>query len=241
MNNYDYLATNLYRTSNSGILSTISQSNEGCPFGSFVTYISILDRSAYFYLSDIAEHTKNIKAQSKACLTILGKKNNNTDQQNNSRLSMMGNLLKIKEKELENCKKRFFALLPESKNYANFHGFNFYKFEIKKTRWIGGFGKIDWLDEKKWKCQKLNWEKKENNIIEHMNQDHSDTIAAAINAKYGIKDKNAKILFLTMDGYYAEADSKIYFIQTTEICKTIEDYRKNLISLSKENSKFKIV
>tara|TARA_B100000579_G_C22841428_1_gene861802 strand:- start:2072 stop:2797 length:726 start_codon:yes stop_codon:yes gene_type:complete len=240
MEEFDYLATKLYRTSNSGILSTISKSNKDYPFGSFVTFVSLLDRSAYLYLSDIAEHTKNIKLQSKACLTILGQKKNNHDQQNNSRLSVMGNLLKIKEDELENCQKKFFSLLPESKNYANFHGFNFYKLEINKTRWIGGFGKIGWLDEKKWKCQKINWEKEEKKIIEHMNQDHTNTISAAINANYGIKDKNAKILFLTMDGYYAEANSKIYFIQTPQICKTSEDYRKNLISLAKEYIKFKI-
>ena len=124
MEEFDYLATKLYRTSNSGILSTISKSNKDYPFGSFVTFVSLLDRSAYLYLSDIAEHTKNIKLQSKACLTILGQKKNNHDQQNNSRLSVMGNLLKIKEDELENCQKKFFSLLPESKNYANFHGFN---------------------------------------------------------------------------------------------------------------------
>ena len=30
-------------------------------------------------------------------------------------------------------------------------------------------------------------------IIEHMNEDHSDSIVSTLNAQHGIKDKNAKM------------------------------------------------
>ena len=232
-------AVSLYRKSDNGILSTVSKKHDDYPFGSFVTYVSGDSRTAYFYLSDLADHTKNLHHSSKSSLTII-KLNTSGDKQNSERLTIMGDLVPVSENELDSCRKRYYQILPESKMYAKMHDFNFYKIQIKNVRWIGGFGKIAWLDEKKWKCQKINWEKEEKKIIEHMNQDHSNTITAAINANYGIKDENAKILFLTMDGYYAKANSKIYFIQTPQICKTSEDYRKNLISLAKEYIKFKI-
>ena len=239
MKDFEQKAVNLFRNSKSGVLSTISKKNKDYPFGSFVTFASFINRIPVFYLSDIAEHTKNLNYKAHGCLTIVSSSNKKNDQQNNERLSLMGDLVKIKENEVKNLKEKFHALRPESKNYENFHGFNFYKLIINKVRWIGGFGKIGWLDEDNWKENKIQWSIKENDIIEHMNSDHSDTISAALNYVHGIKDGKAKILQLTTDGYYAISNSKLYFIQTPKICITSEDYRKNLIELSKKHNDYK--
>ena len=239
MKDFEKEAIKLLRSNNSGVLSTISKINKDYPFGSFVTYATLIDRSAFFYLSDIAEHTKNLNYKSTACLTIVGSSSEKNDKQNSKRLSLMGDLEKVDEKSVDKTKEAFFSLRPESKSYANFHGFNFYKLKINKARWIGGFGKIAWLDEINWKKNKVQWIDKEKDIIDHMNSDHSDTISAAINYVYGIKDKDAKIKHLTIDGYYAISNSKLLFIQTPEPCLTSEQYRKNLIILSKKHHKHK--
>ena len=52
------------------------------------------------------------------------------------------------------------------------HDFNFYKLTIEQIRWIGGFGKIAWLDNKNWNQFMPKWSKNEMSIIEHMNKDH---------------------------------------------------------------------
>ena len=67
---YEKDAINLLRNSSEGVLSTISVRNEGYPFGSFVTYISDVDRSVVIYASNIAQHTINLKENSKSCLTL---------------------------------------------------------------------------------------------------------------------------------------------------------------------------
>ena len=41
---------------------------------------------------------------------------------------------------------RFHKIFPESEGYAKMHNFNFYQITIIQARWIGGFGKISWLD-----------------------------------------------------------------------------------------------
>ena len=73
-------AIKLLRSNNSGVLSTISKINKDYPFGSFVTYATLIDRSAFFYLSDIAEHTKNLNYKSTACLTIVGFSSEKSDK-----------------------------------------------------------------------------------------------------------------------------------------------------------------
>ena len=67
---YELDAVHLYRSTNAAILSTISNKYEGYPFGSFITYVTDQNRSIFIYASDLAEHTKNILNNSKACVTV---------------------------------------------------------------------------------------------------------------------------------------------------------------------------
>ena len=231
-------AIHLLRNSQVGILSTISLAKDNYPFGSLVTFISGRDRTIYLYLSDIAEHTKNLKNNHKGCITILGN-NEKDDAQNNSRLTLTGNLKIVESDEVEFCKERFFTLLPQSKSYANFHGFNFYKLEIKNIRWIGGFGKIGWLNENEWKSQKPKWTKNENKIINHMNEDHQDSIISTLLSDYNIDDQKVKMLFLTIDGYYAQSKYGIFFIQFNQTCNDSSEYKNELVRLAKKNKTIK--
>ena len=50
-------------------------------------------------------------------------------------------------------------------------------------------------------------------IIEHMNDDHSNSIVSTLNAQHGIKDKNAKMEKLEVNGYFASSDEKFYFLE----------------------------
>ena len=233
IDSYTYSAINLFRNSNEGILSTISAKKDEYPFGSFVTYISGRDRKIYFYLSDIAEHTKNIKNNPKSCLTISRNKKSG-DKQDSERLTLIGNICLVDKKHVNFCKERFHTFFPESKRYAEFHGFNFYQLEIIHARWIGGFGKICWLNAFEWKETNNDWQNEEKNIINHMNSDHQNTIVDALMKQHNIKDNTVKMLSLTNDGYYTKAKEGIFFIQLNKMCKTSNDYRKELIKLAKQ-------
>ena len=45
-------------------------------------------------------------------------------------------------------------------------------------------------------------------IIKHMNHDHSDQIVSTLNEQHGIKDKNAKMEKLAVNGYFASSKGK---------------------------------
>ena len=81
LKNYEISAVNLLRSSSSGILSTLSKSFKGYPFGSYVTFITGPDRSIYIYASTLAQHTKNLYQDSRACIT-LSKEKKDDDKQN---------------------------------------------------------------------------------------------------------------------------------------------------------------
>ena len=216
---YEKLAINLMRNCSEGVLSTVSKKYEGYPFGSFVTFISGADRSLIFYASDIAQHTINLKNNSKACITLFNLSEG--DKQDSARLSLIGDVKKI-DKDVEEISRQFIEFFPESSQYSNMHDFNFYRLKISQVRWIGGFGKIAWLSSTNWNPIRPKWLRQEKSMIEHMNEDHSNSIVSALNAKLGIKDKHAKMLRLTMDGYYVSSKNKIYFLDFNLPCFTVK-------------------
>ena len=234
---YEKLAINLMRNCREGVLSTVSKKYEGYPFGSFVTFISGADRSIIFYASDIAQHTINLKNNSKACITLFNLSEG--DKQDSARLSLLGDVKKI-DKDVEEISRQFMEFFPESSQYSNMHDFNFYKLNISQVRWIGGFGKIAWLSSTNWNPIRPKWLKKEHSMIEHMNEDHSNSIVSTLNAKLGIKDKHARMLRLTMDGYYVSSKNKIYFIDFNLPCFTVKQYRDKLVEQAKEYRDFEL-
>lgn len=234
---YEKLAINLMRNCREGVLSTVSKKYEGYPFGSFVTFISGADRSLIFYASDIAQHTINLKNNSKACITLFNLSEG--DKQDSARLSLIGDVKKI-DKDVEEISRQFIEFFPESSQYSNMHDFNFYKLNISQVRWIGGFGKIAWLSSTNWNPIEPKWLKKEHSMIEHMNEDHSNSIVSTLNAKLGIKDKHARMLRLTMDGYYVSSKNKIYFLDFNLPCFTVKQYRDKLVEQAKEYRDFEL-
>jgi putative heme iron utilization protein len=226
-NPYEKDAITLYRSNNTAILSTLSQREDGHSFGSFITYVSAKNRDLTVYASDIAEHTKNILNDTRACITISSVTNTN-DIQDNARLSIMGNLLKIADTEVAECQQHFLKFLPESKKYEKIHGFNFYRLSPSKVRWIGGFGQIAWLNTDNWRATPQ-WLSRENGIIEHMNQDHSNVVCSALNAVHKIADPSAEMLSLCVDGYYIKAQQKIYYIGFCQPCYSERELRAALV------------
>ena len=236
---YELEAVNLYRSTNAAILSTMSKKYEGYPFGSFITYVSDKNRTLLMYTSDIAQHTKNLKTNSKACVTLF-KLDTEYDKQNSSRLTLMGDLKDVPVDDLDECQERFIKFLPESKKYSSMHDFKFYKLEISRIRWIGGFGDIAWLNPKNWQDDLPKWAKNEKMMIDHMNDDHANVLQSALHAQHGIKDKNVSMIALTIDGYYVNSKENLYFISfDAPVFKPI-DYRKVLVKQAKDYRSFEL-
>lgn len=236
---YEFDAINLMRSSNLGILSTHSEKFSGYPFGSFTSYASSRSRMIYFFFSDLAQHTVNLNENPKSCFTIF-KVNSDGNLQNSARLTLMGDLRIVDQKKVDDCSAQYQLSLPESKEYSKMHDFNFYQFEINQIRWIGGFGQIAWLNAESWKDINPGWIKSENSIIDHMNKDHSKSIQSSLNAHHNIKDKESKIIRLTIDGYYVKCKEGIFFIQFRSLCNTAEQYKDQLVAQAKKYKEFEL-
>ena len=128
-----------------GILSTISIDVPGYPFGSVTPYCADEECRPLIYISQIAQHTRNILADSRVSLTIIESKGGSGDVQAQGRLTciadarpIVGNTASISE--------RYFYYFPSAKQYSQTHDFAFFRLDLVRVRFIGGFGQICWLE-----------------------------------------------------------------------------------------------
>jgi putative heme iron utilization protein len=158
--------------SKAGVLSTLSVEAEGYPFGSVVPYC--LDRRGrpVVLVSEIAQHTRNIDADPRVCLTVLA---GGEDIQASARLSVLARAARV-EDGLEDVAERYTRHFPGSRDYHRVHAFVFARLEPTRLRWIGGFGDIRWIEAAELLVENPFSRAQETAIVEHMNDDHAPTM-----------------------------------------------------------------
>jgi len=124
-------------------LATISvdRATEGFPFGSVVPYALDEEGRPLILISDIAQHTRNLKADPRASLLVRAESEG--DAQAAWRITLIGKLQPITD---EDCHARYVAVVPDAPSYYDAHGFGLWRMEITRVRYIGGFGNIHWIE-----------------------------------------------------------------------------------------------
>lgn len=232
-------ARTLLRQSELGVLSTHSKSNDGFPFGSVSTFMSTVNGDVVFYISDLAQHTKNILANSKMCLTVYsgsdGSKASDTDPNAGARLSLLGNAERLNVSEFSYISERFFKLYSDSRRYQGTHDFAFFKLTTERVRFIGGFGDIHWINKDEWHLKTPEWLEVEQSMVSHMNQDHIDAMQLMCQHHFNIKASTVELLTINPDGFFISADqSKPIYINFDALAYTAKETRQQLVKLTND-------
>jgi len=80
-----------------GVLSTISVDVPGYPFGSVTPYCVDQDCQPIVYISTIAQHTKNILADSRVSLTVIESDDESDDVQARGRVTYIAKAVPVRE------------------------------------------------------------------------------------------------------------------------------------------------
>lgn len=133
-----------------GMLSTYNP-EEDYPFGSVVRYIVGHDSQPVFLLSRIAEHSKYLREHPNASLLVsgacAGAEENSENVQQIARVTLVGRMVKPDEAERAQHKEdyeKYFAAFPETREYFDMLDFDFYRLELIKARYVGGFARAHW-------------------------------------------------------------------------------------------------
>lgn len=228
-NNYIFDAKTLVRQQHSGVLSTHSQSVEGYPFGSIVPYFMTAEGNLIIYISQIAQHTRNIKGNHKVSMTVFD--NLADDSQASGRVTLLG------DAKLINCdsvQEQYFALFPQAKTYQQTHDFMFFEVSIQRVRYIGGFGKIHWINKEDWLLDETisDWHKVSKGIVEHMNDDHQDAMQLILADQFDAESEQVTMLSAFCEGVHMSNGSSIYYLPFSHCCVASNEVREQLVSFT---------
>ena len=146
---------------------------EGYPYGSFVT-VAFDDGNPVFLVSTMAEHTKNLQRDPRASLLVA--EAGAGDPLANGRVTLMGPGAQV---EGDDCNARvaFLAAHPNAAYYVDFGDFAFWKLDVESIRYIGGYGRMSWIDAADWHAAEPDpLAAAAAGVISHMNDDHADAM-----------------------------------------------------------------
>ncbi len=143
------------------------------PYASLVLVAVDHDLSPVLLLSDLAEHSKAIAAESRVSLLFDG--TGGLDQPlSGARVTLLGRIERTIDPRLA---QRFLARHPDAEMYAGFKDFHFYKVAPERAHLVAGFGKIRWLEASELMPAKApGLADSEADIVSHMNGDHADAL-----------------------------------------------------------------
>lgn len=223
----------LLRRSPAGVLSTRSQTVPGFPFGSLAPFALTHEGRPLLYVSRLAEHTRNLAADPRACLTVTDAAAAASDPQTLQRASLLGEAHQASEVEHAALAARFFALFPEQREYEPLGDFAFWWLEPVRVRWIGGFGEIGWVEREDWLVDTPEWQLGEAGIVGHMNEDHRDALEALLRAR-GEDPREVAMLACDPEGFHVRNGVRVRWIPFARPCPTADDVRAEMVRLTRE-------
>jgi putative heme iron utilization protein len=126
-----------------GVLGTHSHGHAGFPFSSLVQF-AIDDQSRpIFLLSGLAEHTHNLKHDSRASLFVRDSRAG--EPQSVGRLTMLGEIHRVLDDEVPAVRDLLLQRHPNAALWSGFGDFHWFRMMPLETYVVAGFGRMGWI------------------------------------------------------------------------------------------------
>ncbi len=224
----------LLKSTSYGVMATISVAVPGYPFGSHMPYCVDDEGNLLVYISTLAQHTKNLDANSKCSVTIVSP--NYGHIQNSARLTFIGDASRTSGEEFEEAFETYIRHFPKAKRYKEMHDFHIYKVRPVRLRYIGGFGKIFWVEKDEYLNRAIFSKDAKLSIIQHMNEDHKDFMKKIL-VKNNIEtpSDNEEVRMVDIDklGISLMIEDRRYFVPFENFLQNENEAKDAIISLGK--------
>ena len=223
-------ARQLLRAHRYGALSTLSKKFDGHPFGSICPYLVDHDGSLLILISDLAEHTKNIKVDPRVSLITHSQDDPHIQAQ--GRVTVVGTARFVAEREATG--KRYLRYFPEAQTWLALQDFQFYRIVPQAIRHIGGFGKVHWVKAENYVPAPYTLIEVEDEVISHMNADHRESLRRYCAHFHKQDAQQAEMLGIDCDGFDVSADGKVLRFDFTEPVLDVQQARTVLVEMSRQ-------
>jgi putative heme iron utilization protein len=123
----------------------------------------------------MAEHTQNAIRDPRASLLVTEPVPDGADPLASGRVTLLGLLSTVGDDDRPATRARYLAANPTSAYYIDFGDFTFYRLDVQSIRYVGGYGRMSWVDVARYaEAEPDPLVAAASGIIEHMNADHAD-------------------------------------------------------------------
>ncbi|HEY6332840.1 MAG TPA: DUF2470 domain-containing protein [Blastocatellia bacterium] len=225
-----------------GMLSTISRKIPGWPFGSIAPYTMGPHGQPTMLLSEIAEHTKNLRAEARASLLVRDSIAL-ADPQSGGRATLIGYAIPVPPPFANAARETYLETFPNSAGYFEAHDFTLFQINVSQVRYIGGFGDIHWAEgarvfSKTREDATDPLARHAAGICDHMNKDHGDALLLFA-AKLGSIDAES-VQMIDADSYgfdviaIQDGNHRHLRIAFPEKATTPEEARRVMVNLVRQ-------
>ena len=124
----------------------------------------------------MAEHTQNLMADPRCSLLVA--EPGDGDPLARARATLVGQAKRLERGEDTEAREAFLSAHPNASYYADFKDFAFWEMDVSAVRYIGGYGRMSWVEAERWsEATEDPIAAVADRIISHMNEDHADTMA----------------------------------------------------------------
>lgn len=141
-------AVHLIHEAGYGTLATHSIHLPGFPFATILPFVPDENHNPVFFISKLAEHTKNLLADRRASFLI--SRPDGEDVQAGPRITLVGEVSQIDPSS--GFAARFYRYHPGMQQLASFGDFAFYGLQPLRLRLIAGFGMAGWIEREAWRA-----------------------------------------------------------------------------------------
>lgn len=170
----------LLRGADRAALATVAREGmadgrSGGPYASLVLLALAQDATPLLLLSDLAEHTRNIRADARVSL-LVDATAGLADPLTGSRATIQGRAAAAEA----GLHARFLLRHPGAAAYAGFADFHLFRVDLDSAHLVAGFGRIHRVPGAAVRCSVADGATAlaaaESGIVAHMNEDHSDAL-----------------------------------------------------------------
>jgi len=217
------------------MLATQSVEQPGFPFGSIVTYALDGTGRPLLWLSDLAEHSRNLAADPRASLLIT--EDGTGDPLSRGRVTLLGTAAVLDVSARESAVATYRAAHPGS-YVQDFHDFRMYRLDVVAVRFVGGFARMSWVGAAEYTAAEPDpLAPQVEGIVTHMNDDHADALVTLCRV-FGAEPATTSARMTGVDRYGfgvvardadgGRADVRIAF---DEPVTAVDDVRRAMIAL----------
>lgn len=184
------LARTLVDVRSIATLSTLTEN--GYPYGSIVSYAADPEGAPVVLISELAEHTVNLRGDPRASLLVADPADEG-DPLGRARLTLVGRMHRLDDPGL--VRDRYLEVHPYAASYADFDDFGFWRLAVEQVRYVGGFGHMSWASGDDYRTAEVDpVARSAQGAIDHMNEDHADSNAEIVRGLTELDDASDAVL-----------------------------------------------